>query len=254
MKTQVRPSPEELDTMNTYQITESFSKRAYEIQEELQSVAEGAQLIIDNTGVYLTLRDVIIKIEAPADDEDTARNNDALLPYVMDATTAPREEYDLTSTISDQDIEGLSAIAADPTLGSGQRINAYQRLGNYVHDAQEERTAASVKQELQERSRQNGRRVHQISLRARTLLQRIGEPYPRKFCRITPDWMYKLPKPEFERFLRLCNEVHSQVLEEIMEANLWSQELPSEGGNVCGGTNVTGITGDEGGVIVPLFG
>jgi hypothetical protein len=211
--------------MNIPQITESFYENVYKIQEELQSITKEVQLIVDHTGAYLVAENSVTRIERPT-------TGDTLLPYAMDAVTALEESHDLTKAVHDQDIEGLAIIAVNPASGNGQRINAYRRLGNYIHDAQTRQTATAVKQELQKRSQQNGPRMYQISLRIWTLFQEIGMPHTRKFCRITPDWTYKLPRSEFERFLQLCETLNSQVMGETINGVLWSQELPFEGGNI----------------------
>ena len=51
---------------------------------------------------------------------------------------------------------------------------------------------------------------------------------------VTSDWIYKLPKSEFKRFLQLCKTMGAQLIEDLLETDAGSQELPIEGGNVCG--------------------
>ncbi|RHZ89576.1 hypothetical protein Glove_13g282 [Diversispora epigaea] len=97
--------------MNT--LTENFCENVHKIQEDLLTISEEAQLIIDCTGVYLALENSVVRIERPA-------NNDALLKYTMDAMTAPEEGYDLTEAVHDHDLEGLASIAANFGRGSSQ--------------------------------------------------------------------------------------------------------------------------------------
>jgi len=49
---------------------------------------------------------------------------------------------------------------------------------------------------------------------------------------VTPDWIYKLPKQEYERLLKMSGGMHLQLMNELWGMNIGSQELPLEGGNV----------------------
>jgi len=76
------------------------------------------------------------------------QEDDFLLPYVMNVVNAVKEEYDLTEAIPSHDTIGLLAIVTNPDNSSGQRMNAYRKLGEYIYDAQQELTATTLKQEL----------------------------------------------------------------------------------------------------------
>jgi len=116
-------------------------------------------------------------------------------------------------------------------------MNAYKKLGDYVKDALLRSNVTALKRELHERSHQNGLRIYQIATRVQLLFREIGTPYARSFRNVTPDWIFKLPKSEFERFLQLCKTMGAQLIEDLLEMDVGSQELPFEGGNVCGDPN-----------------
>ncbi|CAG8602521.1 9308_t:CDS:1, partial [Diversispora eburnea] len=104
-------------------------------------LARDAQLIVDSTGAYAILGNNIMNLMESVSD-------DTLLPYVMDVMTTSEEGYDSMKDMSNFDITGLLSIAINPTNSNGQRINAYRRLGDYIHAAQMERTTTSIEQEL----------------------------------------------------------------------------------------------------------
>jgi hypothetical protein len=160
------------------------------------------------------------------------QENDMLLPYVLEAVTTPEEVRDLTEAVFDHDVAGLLSVATDPDNPNGQRVNAYRRLGEYIGTSQENRSATAIKQELQGYSHQNGARTYQIAQRVRSLAQEVGMLRPRNLQLITPDWIYKLPRQEYERLLKMSGEMHLQMMNELWGMNIGSQELPLEGGNV----------------------
>jgi hypothetical protein len=192
----------------------------------------GTQLIIDDTGAYLITEGCAINLGEPVSNEVISQENDLLLPYALDAVTAPEELHDLTEVIFDHDVAGLLSVAIDPVNLNGQRVNAYRKLGEYICASQESRTATTIKRELQEHSHQNGSRTYQIAQRIRSLAQGVGMLRPKNLQLITPDWIYKLPKQEYERLLEMCGEMHLQLMNNLWNVELGSQELPLEGGNV----------------------
>src|SRR6185436_2857374 len=161
-------------------------------------------------------------------------SDDTLLPYVMDIMTVPEEGYDLTKDMTDFDIPGLLFIAINSKNSNGQWVNAYRRLGEYIHAAQAERTTTSIEQELRGYSHQNGPRIRTIALRARGLAQGIGMLRPKDLRSVTPDWLYRLPKQEYERLVQMCKNANPRVTQNYWNNEIGSQELPFEGGNVCG--------------------
>lgn len=216
--------------MNTIPISDNLRKRIHELRGELQQILGEAQVIMDSTGAYLVTESTVIEIDRPVNNEINTQYNDTLTAYAMDIFTA-LEEYDQTI---DLDLDGLLRIATDIYGTNGQRMSAYRRLGDYLQEAQLKCTVTTLKRELHERSHQNGARIYQIATRVRSLFQEIGTPYARSFRNVTPDWIYKLPKSEFERFLQLCKTMGAQLMEDLLEMGAGSQELPIEGGNVCG--------------------
>ncbi|RHZ85382.1 hypothetical protein Glove_66g43 [Diversispora epigaea] len=62
-------------------------------------------------------------------------------------------------------------------------------------------------------------------------------PFVKNFRNVMSNWIYKLPKSEFERFLQLCKTMSTQLIENLLEIGVESQELPFERGNVCGEVN-----------------
>ena len=159
--------------------------------------------------------------------------DDTLMLYAVDIFTALEE----SDQANEHDLDDLLRTATDISGTNGQRINAYRKLGDYLQDALLRCTVTALKRELHERSHQNGSRIYQIATRVRSLFQEIGTPYARNFRHITPDWIYKLPKSEFERFMQLCKTMGAQLMEDLEKIDAGSQELPIEGGNVCGATN-----------------
>jgi hypothetical protein len=214
------------------QISESFYERVNRLREELLEISSGAQLILDNTGAYLVTESYAINLGEPTSSEVMPQENDLLLPYVLDAITTPEEVRDLTEDVFDCDVAGLLSVATDPDNQNGQRVNAYRRLGEYICVSQETRSATAIKQELQEYSHQNGPRIYQIAQRIRSLAQEVGMMRPKDLQLITPDWIYKLPKQEYERLLKMCGEMHLQMMSDLWGMDIGSQELPLEGGNV----------------------
>ncbi|CAG8648453.1 10346_t:CDS:1, partial [Diversispora eburnea] len=194
-------SPDVTKTLNMFnlQIPEGFQERVNRLRKELCEISREAQLIIDNTGAYLVVEGCGIDLVGPESSEGTPQENDTLLPYALDVMTAPEETHDLTEAILDHDMAGLLSVATDPANSSGQRVNAYRKLGDYIRISQEGRTAVSIKRELQGHSHQNGPRTYQIAQRIRSLTQAVGMSQPRNLRLVTPDWIYKLPKQEHER-------------------------------------------------------
>ena len=203
--------------------------------EELQQISSGVQIIIDNNDAYLVTDNIITEIDPPTNNIAVTQHNDMLMPYAMDTLTA-LEECNQTGE-DNCDIDGLLRIVTNIDSSNGQKLSAYRRIGNYLHDAQKQCAAAALKKEMQDRSHQNGLRIYQIAIRVQLLFQEIGSPYTRNFRHITPNWIYKLPKSEFNRFLQLCNTLNAQLMHDLWEFSMGSQELPIEGGNVCGGVN-----------------
>ena len=146
--------------MNHLQISENFCERVNKLREELVGISRDAQLIIDDTGAYLIAEGYAINLGETANNVITLQENDVLLPYVLDAVTAPEELHDLTEVIFDHDVAGLLSVTTDPANLNGQRVNAYRKLGEYICASQENRTAAMIKRELQEYSHQNGPRIY----------------------------------------------------------------------------------------------
>lgn len=217
--------------MNTIPISNGLRKRIHDLRREFQQILGEAQIIIDNNGAYLVTENAVTEIDQPVNNELIAQYDDVLMTYAIDTLTA-LEEHDQAV---DHDLDDLLRIVTDVSGTNGHRMNAYRKLGDYLQDAQLKCTAASLKKELHRRSQQNGARIYQIAIRVRSLFQEIGTPYARSFRNVTPDWIYKLPKTEFERFLQMCKTMSTQLMEDLFGADVGSQELPIEGGNVCGG-------------------
>ncbi|RHZ79706.1 hypothetical protein Glove_141g101 [Diversispora epigaea] len=119
------------------QFPENFRRKIRQIREELMVLAGDAQLVVDHTGAYAILGNNVTNLIELASD-------DTLFPYVMDVMTVLEEEYDLMKDMSDFDIPGLLSIAINFTNSNGQRVNAYRRLGEYIHATQAERTTTLV--------------------------------------------------------------------------------------------------------------
>jgi hypothetical protein len=218
--------------MTHLQISESFYERVNRLREELLEISSGAQLVLDNTGAYLVTEGYAINLGESVNSEVMPQENDMLLPYVLEVVTTSEEVRDLTEAMFDHDVAGLLSIATDPDNSNGQRVNAYRRLGEYICTSQESRSATAIKQELQGYSHQNGARTYQIAQRVRSLAQEVGMLRPRNLQLVTPDWIYKLPKQEYERLLKMSGGMHLQLMNELWGMNIGSQELPLEGGNV----------------------
>jgi hypothetical protein len=216
--------------MQTIPISHNLRRKVHELRREFQQVLGEARVIIDNTGVYLVTENSVTEIDQPTNIEIDTQCNDTLMIYAMDIFTALEEQ----DQAIDLDLDGLLRIATNTHEENGQRMNAYKRLGDYLQDALSTYTVITLKRELHDRSHQNGARIYQIATRVRSLFQEIGTPYARSFRNVTPDWIYKLPKSEFDRFLQLCKTMGTQLMEDLFEADVGSQELPIEGGNVCG--------------------
>ena len=214
------------------QISESFYERVNRLREELLEISSGAQLILDNTGAYLVTEGYAINLGEPTNSEVMPQENDLLLPYVLDVVTTPEEVRDLTEAVFDYDVAGLLSVATDPDNQNGQRVNAYRKLGEYICTSQENRSATAIKQELQGYSHQNGARTYQIAQRIRSLTQEVRMLRPKNLQLVTPDWIYKLLKQEYERLLKMCGEMHLQLMNDLWGMNIRSRELPLEGGNV----------------------
>ncbi|CAG8794388.1 4847_t:CDS:2, partial [Dentiscutata erythropus] len=208
-------------------LPESLRRKIRQIRDELMALAGDVQLVVDNTGAYAILGDSVMNLMESVSD-------DTLLPYVMDVMTASEERYDLTKDMSDSDISGLLSVAINPTNSSGQRVNAYRRLGNYIYAVQMERTTTQIEQELRTYSRQNGSRIRTIALRAKGLSQEAEMLQPKDLHSVTPDWLYRLPRQDYERLVQMCGKVNSRMIQNYLNNDVGSQELPFEGGNVCG--------------------
>ena len=203
----------------------------------MRQVSGEIQLIINTNEAFLMIGDQVLEIEKSVTFRPSMQNDDVLLPYVMEAVTTLEEGSDLTEVMAGDDIEGFLNVATNSDNSAGQRLNAYWKLGDCLHTIQPACTAAALKRELQKYTKQNSARLYQIAMRTKFLFDKIGMPYVKNFRNITPDWIYKLPKPEFNRFLQLCDAINEQVIDELWNANVWLQELPIEGGNVCGDTD-----------------
>jgi hypothetical protein len=216
--------------MQTIPISNNLRRKIHELRREFQQVIGEARVIIDNTGAYLVTENAVTEIDQPTNNEIDTQYNDTLMIYAMDIFTALEEQ----DQAIDLDLDGLLRTVTNIHGENGQRMSAYKRLGDYLQDAQSTYTVTVLKRELHDRSHQNGARIYQIATRIRLLFQEIGTPYARSFRNVTPDWIYKLPKSEFERFLQLCKTMGAQLMEDLLEVDTGSQELPIEGGNVCG--------------------
>ena len=216
--------------MNTIPISNNLRRRVHELRRELQQILGETRVIIDNTGAYLVTENAVTEINQPTNNEIDTQYNGTLTVYAMDIFTA-LEEHDQTI---DLDLDGLLRIVTDMHGTNGQIMSTYKKLGDYLKDALLRSNVTALKRELHERSHQNGARIYQIATRVQLLFREIGTPYARSFRNVTPDWIYKLPKSEFERFLQLCKSMGAQLIEDLLEIDAGSQELPIEGGNVCG--------------------
>ncbi|CAG8791834.1 6657_t:CDS:2, partial [Dentiscutata erythropus] len=223
----LRSMKEEVLNNRPVHVPESLRRKIRQIREELMVLARDAQLIIDSTGAYVILGDNVTNLMKSVSD-------DTLFPYVMDVMTAPEEGYDSTKDMSDSDITGLLSIAINPTNSNGQRVNAYRRLGDYIHAAQMERTTTSIEQELRTYSHQNGSRIRTIALKAKGLAQGAEMLRPKDLYSVTPDWLYRLLRQEYERLVQICGKTNSRTTLNYSNNDVGSQELPFEGGNVCG--------------------
>ncbi|RHZ88358.1 hypothetical protein Glove_23g256 [Diversispora epigaea] len=201
--------------MNNIPIPDSLQKRVHELRREFPQILGEAQVIIDNTGAYLVTESTVIEIDQPTNNEITTQYDDMLTMYAVDIFTALEEQ----DRVIGLDLDELLRIAMDMHGTNGQRMNAYKNLGDYLQDAQLGSTVTVLKRELHERSHQNGARIYQIATRIRSLFQVIGTPYARNFRNVTPDWIYKLPKSEFERFLQLCETMGTQLMEDLLETS-----------------------------------
>ncbi|CAG8603968.1 11746_t:CDS:2, partial [Diversispora eburnea] len=149
------------------QVTEGFYKRINQIRRELLSISREVQVVLDKTGIHLIAEGKTVNLVEPAISTRIMREDDSLLPYVMDAVTAVEEEYDLTEAVPGHDATGLLSIATNLNNSSGQQMNVYRKLGEYIYNTQQELTATALKQELEEYSQRNGTQTHTIALRAR---------------------------------------------------------------------------------------
>ena len=219
--------------MNNITISNGLRRKVHELRREFSQILGETQIIIDNTGAYLVTENIVTEIDQPINNEIITQYNDTLIIYATDIFTA-LEEPDQTINY---DLDGLLRIVTDIHGTNGQRMNAYKKLGDYLQDALLRSNVTALKRELHERSHQNGARIYQIATRVQLLFREIGTPYARSFRNVSPDWIYKLPKSEFERFLQLCKTMGTQLIEDILEMDIGSQELPFEGGNVCGDPN-----------------
>jgi hypothetical protein len=219
--------------MNNILISNGLRRRVHELRREFSQTLGEAQIIIDNTGAYLVTENAVTEIDQPTNNEIITQYNDTLMIFVTDIFTA-LEEPDQTIN---HNLDGLLRIATDIHGTNGQRINAYKKIGDYAKDALLRSNVTALKRELHERSHQNGSRIYQIATRVQLLFREIGTPYARSLRNVTPDWIFKLPKSEFDRFLQLCKTMGAQLIEDLLEMDVGSQELPFEGGNVCGDPN-----------------
>src|SRR6185436_7447617 len=97
-----------------------------------------------------------------------------------------------------------------------------------------ERTTTQIEQELRTYSRQNGSRIRTIALRAKGLSQEAKMLQPKDLHSVTPDWLYRLPRQDYERLVQMCGKVNSRMIQNYLNNDVGLQELPFEGGNVCG--------------------
>ncbi|CAG8661103.1 9957_t:CDS:1, partial [Diversispora eburnea] len=79
--------------------TEGFYKRINQIRRELLSISTETQVVLDKTGIHLIAEGKTVNLAKPAISTRIMREDDSLLPYVMDAVTVAEEEYDLTEAV-----------------------------------------------------------------------------------------------------------------------------------------------------------
>ncbi|CAG8660605.1 733_t:CDS:1, partial [Diversispora eburnea] len=86
-------------TRTNMQVTEGFYKRINQIRRELLSISREAQVVLDKTGIHLIAGGKTVNLAELAISTRIMREDDSLLPYIMDAVTAAEEEYDLTEAV-----------------------------------------------------------------------------------------------------------------------------------------------------------
>ncbi|CAG8601736.1 7_t:CDS:2 [Diversispora eburnea] len=92
------------------QVTEGFYKRINQICRELLSISREAQVVLNKTGIYLIAEGKTVNLVELA------------------------IKYDLTEAVLSHDATGLLSIATNLNNSSGQRMNAYRKLEEYVYD------------------------------------------------------------------------------------------------------------------------
>ncbi|CAG8651638.1 8501_t:CDS:1, partial [Diversispora eburnea] len=86
-------------TRTNMQVTEGFYKRINQIHRELLSISRKAQAVLNKMGIHLIAEGKTVNLAELTISTRIMREDDSLLPYVMDAVTAAEEEYDLKEAI-----------------------------------------------------------------------------------------------------------------------------------------------------------
>ncbi|CAG8657360.1 8797_t:CDS:2, partial [Diversispora eburnea] len=93
--------------------TEGFYKRINQIRRELLSILREAQVVLNKMGIYLIAEGKTVNLAELAISTRIMREDDSLLPYVMDAVTAAEKEYDLTEAVPEVVVASSSLCATN---------------------------------------------------------------------------------------------------------------------------------------------
>ncbi|CAG8509978.1 2979_t:CDS:2 [Diversispora eburnea] len=104
---------QEVVSREMFSLPESSQRKIRQICKELMVLAKDVQLVVDNMGAYMILRDNITNLIESVSDN-------TLFPYIMNIMTIPEERYNSMKNMSDSDISGLLFITINPTNSNRQ--------------------------------------------------------------------------------------------------------------------------------------
>jgi len=114
----------------------------------------------------------------------------------------------------------------------GDKIYAYFRISNYIHDRKLLGLKAHViRQEIKKLAKQISNRIYTIARRVGQLMDTLGPPKTRTFRILSPDIIFRLKKRDWDDLCDYATTIASPLTLIEEEVLLTSQELSPQGGN-----------------------
>ncbi|RHZ51241.1 hypothetical protein Glove_481g65 [Diversispora epigaea] len=126
-------------------------------------------------------------------------------PYLLDLFNADLD-FDF-GLYAETDLKKLLEYSDNINNPNGKRLLAYSLLETRINQLQLNITKKELQVQLTKNSTQNVIRLRTISKRAYRLLKEVDEFPIRLAEKVTPRWLFRLTKKEFEEFIQKCSHM-----------------------------------------------